>query len=69
MLSLSFKVGQSVYIGDNIVVKVRDVDLTTGDVKLGFDAPKHISIDRESVRKRRIESVAALGKHAPISNK
>lgn len=69
MLSLTFKVGQSVHIGDDIIVKVREVDAETGAVKLGFDAPRHITIDRESVRARRIASVEALTKHARIPNK
>ena len=47
MLVLSRKVGEKVFIGNDIIISV----LETGksEVKLGFDAPKEIKIFREEV--------------------
>lgn len=59
MLLLSSKVGEKIIIGtgeDATVVTVCKVNTMSNgefDVKLGFDALKHISIDRSSVRKRK----------------
>ena len=50
MLTLARFTNEAVFIGDDIVVKVLDVCRTTGKVKLGFDAPRNIPIDREEVR-------------------
>ena len=49
MLILSRKVGQSIVIGGNIVVKVVRVD---GDqIKLGIQAPVEISVHREEIQR------------------
>lgn len=63
MLNLNRKEGQSIIIGEGsqqirVVIK-RVVPLLSGghDVELGFEAPRYIAIDREEVRKRRIENV------------
>lgn len=50
MLLLSRYVGEKIFIGDNISVTV--VSNKDGCVKLGFNAPTDITIDREEVRKR-----------------
>lgn len=60
MLTLNRKEGQAVYIGEDVVVVVkRIIPLADGrfDVKLGFDAPLHVTIDREEVRERRIKNM------------
>jgi len=44
MLVLSRKLGEIVKIGDNIEVQV--LEAQNGRVKLGFVAPKHVSIHR-----------------------
>ena len=49
MLNIRRFAGQSVHVGDNIIIKVRDVDLKTGKVTLGFHAPKQIIINREEL--------------------
>lgn len=60
MLVLTRKVEEQIKIGDNITVKVLDVD--GGSVRIGIDAPKDIVILRmevfEQVRKENIESAA-----------
>ncbi len=48
MLVLSRKEGESVFIGNNIEVKV--VSISKERVKLGFEAPKDISLIRGELR-------------------
>ena len=50
MLVLTRKVGEQIKIGDEIVVSVVEVD--RGSVRLGIDAPRHISILRQEVYDR-----------------
>ncbi len=48
MLVLSRKPGESVFIGNNIEVKV--VSISKDRVKLGFEAPKDITLVRGELR-------------------
>ncbi len=50
MLILTRKLGESIIIDDNIKVTV--VDINNQQIKLGIDAPKHITINREEVAKK-----------------
>ena len=48
MLVLSRKLGQRIFIGDDIVIQV--VDLRPGDrVRLGIEAPDGVIVDREEI--------------------
>lgn len=47
MLVLARKVNQSIVIGDQI--KVTIVEVTKGKVKIGVDAPSHVSVHRQEV--------------------
>lgn len=47
MLVLTRKVGESVIVGNSIRVQV--VELSSGSVRLGFDAPSEVSIYREEI--------------------
>jgi carbon storage regulator len=49
MLVLSRKQGQSIYIGDNVRITVIVID--SEKIRLGIDAPKDVSVDREEVRR------------------
>ena len=49
MLILSRIVGEQIVIGEDIVVTVLDV--SQGRVRLGFDAPPEVKIDRLEIRK------------------
>ena len=50
MLVLTRKLGESILIDDNIKITV--IDINKQQIKLGIDAPKHISINREEVAKK-----------------
>ena len=47
MLILTRKNGESIRIGDDIVVKV--VELDSRHVKLGIEAPRSVSVNREEI--------------------
>jgi carbon storage regulator len=51
MLILTRKAGESIKIGDNITVTV--LEAKGSQVKIGIDAPKDVSVDREEVRERK----------------
>ncbi|MGH7240471.1 MAG: carbon storage regulator CsrA [Candidatus Saccharimonadales bacterium] len=48
MLVLSRKLGERIYIGDDICVTVIDID--RGKIRLGIEAPKNIPIYRGEIR-------------------
>ncbi len=50
MLILTRKLGESIIIEDNIKITV--IDINKQQIKLGIDAPKHITINREEVAKK-----------------
>lgn len=47
MLALTRKIGERLFIGDDIEVKVVKID--RGQVMLGIVAPKSVRIDREEI--------------------
>ena len=49
MLTLTRKVGESICIGPDIRVKV--FAYREGKVILAIDAPRHVAVDREEVRR------------------
>lgn len=50
MLTLVRFTNETVFIGDDIIVRVLDVCRKSGKVRLGFEAPRDIPVDREEVR-------------------
>jgi len=68
MLVLSRKVGQSLIIGEEVLVKV--VDVRGQQVRIGIEAPDGVSIVREEIHRQvaaaNIES--ARGKSVPEAN-
>ncbi|GAQ94249.1 carbon storage regulator [Thermodesulfovibrio aggregans] len=54
MLVLTRKTGQSIRIGDDIIVKIIDVD--GSQVKIGIEAPKGVLIFREELYEKIKES-------------
>ncbi len=50
MLILTRRLGESIIIEDNIKITV--IDINKQQIKLGIDAPKHITINREEIAKK-----------------
>lgn len=68
MLVLTRKLGESIRIGDSIMVKI--VDLDGHHVKLGIEAPKNISVNREEIYERiqRENKAASITKDQGLEN-
>ncbi|NLE01132.1 MAG: carbon storage regulator CsrA [Fibrobacter sp.] len=68
MLVLTRKLGETIRIGDNITVKI--VDLDGRHVKLGIEAPKNVSINREEIYERiqRENHAASIPKDQGLQN-
>ena len=47
MLVLSRKLGEKIYIGENICITVVDID--RGKIRLGIDAPRNVPIYRQEL--------------------
>ncbi|HAD32192.1 MAG TPA: carbon storage regulator [Methylophaga sp.] len=54
MLVLTRSVGDSIIIGDDIVVTVLEVN--RGQVRIGIDAPLSVENDRSELRERKLAS-------------
>ena len=54
MLVLTRNVDQSIMIGDDI--KVTLIGCSNGQARLAIHAPRHIAVDREEIRKRKLEN-------------
>jgi carbon storage regulator len=50
MLVLSRKLGEKIYINDNICITVVDID--RGKIRLGIEAPREVPIFREELRQK-----------------
>jgi len=48
MLVLTRKIGERIFIGDDIILTV--VDIERGKIRLGIEAPKEVPIWREELR-------------------
>ena len=68
MLVLTRKLGESIRIGDDIIVKV--VDLDSRHVKLGIEAPRSVSVNREEIYERiqKENKAAAESKDQNVKN-
>jgi carbon storage regulator len=68
MLVLTRKLGESIRIGDDIIVKI--VDLDGRHVKLGIEAPKSIAVNREEIYERiqRENRAASASKELNVQN-
>lgn len=58
MLVLQRKIGQSIYIGEDVKITIQDI--SADRVKLAIDAPKNISIMREELRMAKMSNLAAV---------
>ena len=68
MLVLTRKLGETIRIGDTITVKI--VDLDGRHVKLGIEAPKNVSVNREEIYERiqRENRAASVTKDQGLEN-
>lgn len=55
MLVLTRKLGQKIFIGDNIAVVVVEID--RGKVRLGIEAPREIAIARDDVARDGVQTM------------
>ena len=62
MLVLSRKLGEKIYIGDQICITVVDID--RGKIRLGIEAPKEVPVHRQEVYEA-IQRENALKSNAP----
>jgi len=60
MLVLTRKKEESIRIGDDITIKIVDID--NRQVKLGIEAPKHVAINREEIYQRILAENEAASK-------
>ena len=51
MLVLTRRIGEVLCIGDDINVTI--IDVKGIQVKIGIDAPRNVSVDREEIRERK----------------
>ncbi|WP_313528409.1 carbon storage regulator [Anaerotignum sp.] len=58
MLVLQRKIGQSIYIGDDIKVTIQDI--SSDKVKISVEAPKDITIIREELKLATMSNMEAL---------
>lgn len=58
MLVLQRKIGQSIFIGDDIVITIQDI--SSDKVKISIDAPKDVVIMREELKLAAISNQEAL---------
>lgn len=56
MLILTRRIGESFYIGDDIWVVVSGVKGAVA--RIGIEAPRHISVDRQEIRERKERELA-----------
>jgi carbon storage regulator len=68
MLILTRKPGESIRIGDTISIKI--IELDNRHVKLGIDAPRSISVNREEIydRIQKENQAAASGETSTLKN-
>ena len=67
MLVLTRKVGESIRIGDDIAVRV--LDIQRGQVRFAIDAPREIPVHREEIYKvvqeQNLKAASAVGELDP----
>jgi len=63
MLVLARAESERIKIGDDITITVTEINCRRKVVRIGIDAPAHIRVDREEVR-REIDRVARESKEA-----
>src|ERR1700748_133014 len=70
MLVLSRKLGEKIFIGDNICITVVDID--RGKIRLGIEAPRDVPIYRQELlplnqQQQRTDAASGSGSNAAVS--
>lgn len=52
MLVLTRRIGEWIVINNNIYVGIESIDLNRKQVKMMFEAPSHITINRQEIQNR-----------------
>ncbi len=65
MLILSRKIGERVLI-DNASIQVKILDIKGNYVRIGFEAPKGMDIDREEIYAKKLEEKRELRKQRSL---
>jgi carbon storage regulator len=63
MLVLSRKLGEKIYIGENICITVVDID--RGKIRLGIEAPRDVPIFRQELLPLKVSSTDATASSVP----
>ncbi|KXL52082.1 hypothetical protein CLNEO_25980 [Anaerotignum neopropionicum] len=58
MLVLQRKIGQSIYIGEDIKITIQDI--SSDKVKISIEAPKEVTIVREELKLATMNNLEAL---------
>ncbi|MDD3395450.1 MAG: carbon storage regulator [Clostridia bacterium] len=58
MLVLQRKIGQSIFVGEDIKITIQDI--SSDKVKISIEAPKNITIVREELKLATMSNVEAL---------
>ena len=61
MLILAQHPGQQIRIGDDIIIRVLDVN--GKQVTIGIEAPRSVSVDREEIYVRKKASISQMASH------
>ncbi len=64
MLILARKIGEAITIADEITIKV--MEIKGGQVKIGIEAPHHVSIHRNEVYEKIVEENKKAALEAPV---
>jgi carbon storage regulator CsrA len=68
MLLLQRRRGQSVVIGRHAEIKVKIIEEKDGNITLGIEAPKAVSIDREEMYKKRMTEFSLSQNFSEMKN-
>ena len=67
MLVLSRKLGEKIYIGENICITVVDID--RGKIRLGIEAPRDVPIYRQELLPLKNAEAGAPGRRPPLTKR
>lgn len=65
MLILQRKVGQSIFIGENVKITIQEI--SSDKVKISIDAPKDIKIIRDELKLAAMNNKEAVSSNNPIA--